>query len=887
MSGTSSTVTNGSSGNSYTAITMKQLKNGSPNNIRTTSSVDSSSKSRGSISKASKSTSSLGYRATFKRINTFMESIHVQLFLMGLLALSLFMSDSWTIGNAPDSQNDALYGVLACVFVIFCIETIVLSIVADDYFLGFFFWMDIVGTISIIFDIGWIVGDTQRSLGQKLSILRTTRAAKIGARYSRYIRLFKLMSFSKYLPCCRDNISSTSEPTMSALRRVSNELSSILSQRVSALVMIFVIIVPFLSYQVVDYSPDTWLSNLYYVANTNSASVDSDISSIVTRLIEFYENRDAKVSYVYVSSPYTSNIVENNYDTRRNHVLRSQNVFPYESVFTLNSNDYKVAINMDLTRSAQFNSALNIVLVILVVIVLFAFSMSFQNAVDRLVVNPLEKMMSVLRASATSMLKSVKSIELDDEYADDNDFDGELETDMLEKLVAKLARIMGNILPGGEEAKIDEKMDKDTASWLQKQYSQSGSIQTANNTSNRSGIQSMKVTKHRQSVTHNKQLELVGKILGSSEVDTWNFDALLYDHEQLIEIVLYVFSARNTYHTFKVTVDTFRAFITELSTSYLDNTYHNFKHGVDVCQTVALLLKISQLDEIFSGIEIFSILIAALAHDVGHPGVNNAYLINTKHSLAIAHNDRSPLENMHCVQLYDIMSNEKTNIFANLTPMQWKESRKIIISTILGTDMSNHNAQIGSLKLFYELNGEDCHQYSQGLKDSIDVLADDSKRIFVLDILLHSADVSNPYKPFNICQKWAMLIVEEFCLQGDREREDAMEISPMCDRNNMKICNMQMGFIEFVVNPLIKTFINTFPSCYEMGFNLQNNYTCWGNKRIEEIRVDDTISDKDKEIDNLKARIKSFQDQMSFVDKLKALPIRSSHSYQYRPGMST
>jgi hypothetical protein len=40
--------------------------------------------------------------------------------------------------------------------VIFSLETITLSIVQEDYFLSFFFWMDTIGTISLILDIGWI-----------------------------------------------------------------------------------------------------------------------------------------------------------------------------------------------------------------------------------------------------------------------------------------------------------------------------------------------------------------------------------------------------------------------------------------------------------------------------------------------------------------------------------------------------------------------------------------------------------------------------------------------------------------------------------------------------------------------------------------------------------
>jgi hypothetical protein len=44
---------------------------------------------------------------------------------------------------------------------------------------------------------------------------------------------------------------------------------------------------------------------------------------------------------------------------------------------------------------------------------------------------------------------------------------------------------------------------------------------------------------------------------------------------------------------------------------------------------------------------------------------------------------------------------------------------------------------------------------------------------------------------------------QEFCLQGDKEKALGLEVSPMCDREAVVLCNMQMGFIEFVVAPLL------------------------------------------------------------------------------------
>jgi hypothetical protein len=38
---------------------------------------------------------------------------------------------------------------------LFMIELVLASFVKEDYFLSFYFWLDLVSTVSLIFDIGW------------------------------------------------------------------------------------------------------------------------------------------------------------------------------------------------------------------------------------------------------------------------------------------------------------------------------------------------------------------------------------------------------------------------------------------------------------------------------------------------------------------------------------------------------------------------------------------------------------------------------------------------------------------------------------------------------------------------------------------------------------
>jgi cAMP-specific phosphodiesterase 4 len=53
--------------------------------------------------------------------------------------------------------------------------------------------------------------------------------------------------------------------------------------------------------------------------------------------------------------------------------------------------------------------------------------------------------------------------------------------------------------------------------------------------------------------------------------------------------------------------------------------------------------------------------------------------------------------------------------------------------------------------------------------------------------MIHAADLSNPTKPLELYKCWVDLIARELFTQGDRERENGIDISPMCDKYNATI----------------------------------------------------------------------------------------------------
>jgi cAMP-specific phosphodiesterase 4 len=105
---------------------------------------------------------------------------------------------------------------------------------------------------------------------------------------------------------------------------------------------------------------------------------------------------------------------------------------------------------------------------------------------------------------------------------------------------------------------------------------------------------------------------------------------------------------------------------------------------------------------------------------------------------------------------------------------------------VLATDMSKHMSLLADLKTMVE---------TKKVAGSGVLLLDNyTDRIQVLQNLVHCADLSNPTKPLALYRKWVERIMEEFFVQGDKERENNMEISPMCDRHTATIEKSQVIF---------------------------------------------------------------------------------------------
>ena len=73
------------------------------------------------------------------------------------------------------------------------------------------------------------------------------------------------------------------------------------------------------------------------------------------------------------------------------------------------------------------------------------------------------------------------------------------------------------------------------------------------------------------------------------------------------------------------------------------NAYHTSLHAASVVASLAFFLEQPTLSRQLTPLDRLAALLAAMVHDVGHPGVNNSFLETTRADVAVTYNDQAVL----------------------------------------------------------------------------------------------------------------------------------------------------------------------------------------------------------------------------------------------------
>ena len=245
------------------------------------------------------------------------------------------------------------------------------------------------------------------------------------------------------------------------------------------------------------------------------------------------------------------------------------------------------------------------------------------------------------------------------------------------------------------------------------------------------------------------------------EAVSWDFNPLdrFWMDQQLKDLSIEIIRSWDLERVFMMPSNTLESFVSEMASRYKSNQFHNFAHAVSVLQASHMILK--QLDAAsrrkFSRTDALALLLAAIAHDVGHPGTTNYFQTNSLSPLAIKYNDTSVLEHHHCSLAFELLLKRECNILAAVPRSIFTRVRRSICAMVLGTDLACHDKQL--------------MQLSTNVTSAEAPCKSDAEKDILLSSILHAADLSNPLRPFEVSLRWAKLLAAEFMEQTKLEHE--------------------------------------------------------------------------------------------------------------------
>ncbi len=317
---------------------------------------------------------------------------------------------------------------------------------------SFYFWLDLMATLSMVFELPWVNNYSEGGVDGNLENARAGKASRAGAkaarilRVVRMIRLVRLVKLYKYFSenklkkegpgsIAPDKAGNEFE-NMPPESHVGAEMSDRTTKKVIIGILIMLIVIPLLQVEDLEYTNEFGMHVVLNQRASISTVGASDISTETWKYAESY----------FVD---TTSCIEMDYDGF-NDSLRDFALIPPNrsdptslrsselSHITINDDTYTLTAVFDVTKRAEEEALLGILLTSFVIILLAVGTMTFSNDVNNLVILPIEKMVQLVREISTNPLG--KNFSLSPKEIEGTD-DG-METTLLLRTISKIAGLM-------------------------------------------------------------------------------------------------------------------------------------------------------------------------------------------------------------------------------------------------------------------------------------------------------------------------------------------------------------------------------------------------------------------------------------------------------------
>ncbi|PLW46040.1 hypothetical protein PCASD_03520 [Puccinia coronata f. sp. avenae] len=294
------------------------------------------------------------------------------------------------------------------------------------------------------------------------------------------------------------------------------------------------------------------------------------------------------------------------------------------------------------------------------------------------------------------------------------------------------------------------------------------------------------------------------------------------------------------------------------------NAYHNFRHAVDVVQAVYTMLSyegvvpplgwvllkesdrghlttpwvrkpVGRAGALLDEMTVWALLLAAAGHDVGHPGLSNAFMVNARTPIAYVFSDGAVLENFHRITFTRML---RDHGFGKVVDGH-VGFRQVLVGAVLATDMGRHFPIVEELK---RLASKWATSPEDDPNNTTDQLA---AKVLITAGLIKCGDISNSTRPHHISLTWSSCLLNEWSRQAALEADLRLPISvvtldPTEKRAQAK---SQIGFTTLFVLPLFTVMEQLSPKAFRpFADNCRLGLKTW-QKVVE--HIDNALASRD------------------------------------------
>lgn len=299
-------------------------------------------------------------------------------------------------------------------------------------------------------------------------------------------------------------------------------------------------------------------------------------------------------------------------------------------------------------------------------------------------------------------------------------------------------------------------------------------------------------------------------------INEHSLDPFLLTSQQLFDSAIQMLNSYDLIAKYRIPIGSLHKFLILLSHTYrADISFHNFYHAFGTMHLTYSILR-RGADQFLSRLDILALLLAAICHDSGHPGNDNAFEVATCSALATEYGDDMVLERHHTRMTLELLQrwDAEDGLLSGLLPAEKKRLRSLVIAAIMGTNMSLHSKCVKEVQ----------HRADAKAAGGAAYCSDEESVLALAHHVVHAADIGAQTQGYAVAYKWSRRLQVEFSGQVDRERALGLPVTAFMDglEDEARLLRSQAGFVQHVAGPLWAALAGCFPALAPAWDSLQD-----------------------------------------------------------------